>query len=528
MKETYQGFYRIKWRTFMVVHIDVNNIECKITDKLTIDQLALIQSACKFKVSNSEYIANNFRRGYGRRGNFEWDGYKKLFNIQTRRFPIGLLNRVISLLESNGFDIEMINNRKISDDIVRYEANTGAFNQRQYQKQAVLVSCLNGNGIVKVATGGGKTAIAGLTINELKKRTVFIVHTRDLLYQTIESFKKLFPYEDIGQIGDGVIKYRNITVATMQTLAILGGLDKNKNYEKKSTYDEDGNTDEKMLSPAQLAVAKFHDYAVTVQCVMMDEVQIVSSQTAFGVRFLFDHANYAFGYSASPWRDDGSDLMIEAAFGQRIIDITASELIRQGYLIKPTIEIHNTTYDIDKIEKSKYVELYKRYIVENDSRNTQICSDATKEWKNGNNVLILVTQIKHGQTLEEMLHVHNIPAIFISGKSGMKKRRQAIQDMRDGKISLMIASTIADVGLDIPRLSCIVEAGAGKSSVTALQRLGRIMRIFDNKDSCKFITYRDKCKYIKDHVELKKQIWLTEPEFDIKDESEVMLCSFNR
>ena len=87
-----------------------------------------------------------------------------------------------------------------------------------------------------------------------------------------------------------------------------------------------------------------------------------------------------------------------------------------------------------------------------------------------------------------MLNNMDIPAIFISGKSGMKKRTKIITDMRNGNCPIVIASTIADVGLDVPRLEVLIEAGAGKSSVTALQRLGRIMRPFPGKSQCTFIT----------------------------------------
>lgn len=498
----------------MVIDIEVTNKDCKILNTLTIDQLALIQNKCSFEVEGAEYKSRNYM--YRGRNSFKWDGKKKLFNIQTRRFPVGLLNMVKELLYSNGFDINIIDKRKRIDTYIKCEADMSVFKPRQYQETAIFVSVFNGNGIVKIATGGGKTAIAGLTINALKKRTIFIVHTRDLLYQAKDSFSKLFPDCEIGQIGDGIIDYKDITVATMQTLAVLGGLNKNKNYESRSKYDEDGINEESEITEEQIKMSNFHSYSNTVQCVMMDEVQIVSSQTAYGVRFLFEYANYAFGYSASPWRDDGSDLMIEAAFGKRIIDITASELIKDGYLIKPTIEIHETRYDRSNSPK-KYVEIYKRFIVENTMRNIQVSSDAINEWSNGMNTLILVTQIKHGNILEEIIKSMGVDVTFISGKSGMKKRKQAIQDMKDGKISLMIATTIADVGLDIPRLECIIEAGAGKSSVTALQRLGRIMRPFKNKTSCKFITYRDNVLYLKEHIEKKKLIWQTEEEFIIKD-----------
>ena len=482
--------------------IETNNIYGKIVDRLTPQQLQIISDACSFVVQGAEFM--KFSK-YSRYKHF--DGHKKLFNKQTRRFPIGLLARVTAIC-NNWEKVDIIDKRIHLEDVYQYKYDDSIL--RDYQREALIASLVNGNGILKVATGGGKTIIAGCTIGALQKKSIFIVHTRDLLYQAKESFQRLFPVETIGQIGDGIIDYQNITVATMQTLAILGGVEVGKNS------DEDESKDEAKIQADKIKKQAFAEYAKTVQCVMMDEVQIVCSQTAQGVRFLFPASDYAFGYSASPWRDDGSDLAIEAAFGQRIIDINATKLIDLGYLVRPTILVHNTTYRFEGGEN--YTEIYKNYIVENSQRNMQVVSDAVKEYNAGMNTLILVTQIKHGELLAQMIQSMGIDVSFISGKSGMKKRKQAIQDMRDGKISLLIASTIADVGLDIPRLQCIVEAGAGKSSVTALQRLGRIMRPFEGKDSCIFISYRDRCKYIDSHIDKKLEIWRTEDGFIINEE----------
>lgn len=489
----------------MVMTIEINNIYGKIIDHLSIDQLAIIQQECQFKMEGSEYKSMQFRKK-----NINWDGYKRLFNIQTRRFPVGLLSRIVDLLSRYGYTVNIVDKRIHITDTYEYNYINKL---RDYQQQAVMTSLISGNGILKIATGGGKTVIAGTTIGVLKKKSIFIVHTRDLLYQAKDSFSQIFPDETIGQIGDGIIDYQNITVATMQTLAILGGVEVGKNK-----YDEDNNDDEVRIEADKIKKEEFLKYRMTVQCVMMDEVQIVSSQTAQNVRFLFESAEYAFGYSASPWRDDGSDLAIEGAFGNRIIDISASELIRRGYLVRPTIEVHNTYYECNDIS-GDYTQIYKRYIVENVDRNTQVALDAIRQYSAGMNTLVLVTQLKHGEAIAEIIRRYGIDVSFISGKSGMKKRKQAIQDMRDGKISLLIASTIADVGLDIPRLQCIVEAGAGKSSVTALQRLGRIMRPFQDKKSCLFITYRDKAPFICQHIDKKLAIWRTEEEFIIEEKN---------
>lgn len=492
-----------------VIEIEITNVQCKVITKLDPYVAKMLHEKCSFKPEGSEYMANY----YAKRKGIKWDGSRKLFNAQTRRFPVGLLSMVTSTLNEMGYIIQYINHREQAMTVGYCPYHIQNFEEREYQTRAVNASVANGNGIVKAATGSGKTTIAARTIFALQSRTVFIVHTRDLLYQTIEAFQRIFPYETIGQIGDGKFDWRNITVATMQSLAIMGDM----KYET-SGYDEDATPvreDKKYFQREELKL-QFREWANTVAVVMFDEVQLISSQTAFNVRFLFDRANWAFGYSASPWRDDGSDLMIEAAFGSRICDITASELIDLGYLVQPHItikKVRNNTYS-----GKKYSEIYQSAIVNNALRNIQVVTDAWNEYKVGKNTLVLVTRIAHGELLERAFNDMNIPATFISGKSKMKDRKRVIQEMRDGKKQIVIASTIADVGLDVPRLESIVEAGAGKSSVTALQRLGRVMRPFPGKSICHFITYRDTAPFLCDQVDRKIAIWSTEPRFVIKEE----------
>lgn len=487
----------------MIIDIEITNVMCKILTPIDTDISQTLSYNYSFKVEGSEYKVSMYARRH-----IYWDGRKKMYNMQTRQFPVGLLSAISSMLTNMGHQINYINHRKGNN--IEHQYHVTNFDERDYQMDVVIKSVVNGNGIVKVATGGGKTTIAARTIAAIGRVSIFVVHTRDLLYQTIKSFTRMFPNETIGQIGDGVYDYQNITVATMQTLAILSQI----KYEAYS-YDEDNSDTESLCDPTEEMKQQFESYSDTVGVVMFDEVQRICSQTAYTARFLFKNANYAFGYSASPWRDDGSDLMIEAAFGSRICDVSASYLIDRGYLVQPIITIKdvNSSY----IGRS-YAEIYKSAIVESVERNIQVIKDACEQYNLGRNTLILINHIKHGEILESMLHDKGIDAVFISGKSNMKKRKQVIQDMCDGNIQLVIASTIADVGLDVPRLQSIIEAGAGKSSVTALQRLGRIMRPFAGKDHCYFITYRDNVPYINKHINQKIAIWQTERDFIIIDQ----------
>lgn len=491
------------------IEIEITNVQCKVVTKLDPSVANALHEKCSFKPEGSEYMANYYARKKG----FVWDGARKLYNPQTRRFPIGLLSLVTNTLNGLGYTVRYINKREYAT-IGQCPYHIANFDEREYQTMAVNASVANGNGIIKAATGSGKTTIAARTIFALQSRAIFIVHTRDLLYQTIDAFSRMFPYETIGQIGDGVFNWMNITVATMQSLAMISDI----KYESNS-YDEDNQTirENKEFWHDDELRQDFDEYRKTVAVVMFDEVQLIASNTAFNVRFIFDRANFAFGYSASPWRDDGSDLMIEAAFGRRICDITASSLIEKGYLVQPHImirKVRNNTY-----RGKKYSEIYQSAIVDNALRNIQVITDAWSEYSAGRNTLVLVTRIEHGNILERAFNDMNIPAVFISGKSRMSDRKRVIGEMRDGKKQIVIASTIADVGLDVPRLESIVEAGAGKSSVTALQRLGRVMRPFPGKSECHFITYRDTAPYLRDQINRKIAIWQTEKKFIIEEDA---------
>lgn len=487
-----------------VIEILIDNCECKILTRLNIDQIATLSSIMSFKVEGSEFKADALNKGrYGK-----WDGYKRLFNAQTQKFPTGLLPNVLKLFNVLGVQYLLVDKRiskPRSFDIICTPNEI-----RGYQREVLVSSIMNRTGIIKSATGSGKTTMAAMTIAEIGKKCVFIVHTKDLLYQAKESFESLLNVE-IGQIGDGIvdIEDRNIVVATVQSLATVLDI-----FDKYS-FDEDADYDENLdgIATKKQDIIK---WSATIGMVLFDEVQRVASRTAFGVRYMFKNADYAFGYSASPWRDDGADLMIEGAFGPTFIDISASRLIREGHLIRPEITIKKNMSSVYSGES--YNQIYKSAIVENTFRNMMVVNDAMEYYNRGLCTLVLVTQIKHGEMLEQMLRTSGCPTQFISGKSGSKKRKQVIDDMRSGKAPLIIASTIADVGLDVPRVSAMVEAGAGKSSVTALQRLGRIMRKFHEKDNCYFTTYRDNVPIIYDHINNKKRIWSTEAEFIIKEE----------
>jgi superfamily II DNA or RNA helicase len=67
---------------------------------------------------------------------------------------------------------------------------------------------------------------------------------------------------------------------------------------------------------------------------------------------------------------------------------------------------------------------------------------------------------------------------MVFSKMGAKKRREAIAAFGSGECRCMIATSLADEGLDVPRANVLIQVSAGRSAAKAEQRTGRVLRAF--------------------------------------------------
>ena len=216
-------------------------------------------------------------------------------------------------------------------------------------------------------------------------------------------------------------------------------------------------------------------------------------------------AYYRVGVSATPWRDDNSDLLIDAVFSRKNEDlsISASNLIERGYLVPCHIYwVHQK----EVFKNKNYQSLYIAAVVNNNNRNRNIVTIAYQMRKYQNaTILILVQRVEHGNMLLNMLrevipdkfsiinvtnskssinrpvNVHNIE--FLSGQDDTNRRLAVLDAVKNKKCNILIATSVADEGLDLPALDCLILGGAGKSSTRALQRIGRILRLYTDPNT---------------------------------------------
>lgn len=403
----------------------------------------------------------------------EWDGKEHLIHRTTdggHTFPTGLLERVKTVLATTGeqFTVTSTINqwqREPELDMLGHKV----ISMRPYQSRSVMAAMTAGprkGGVIQVATGGGKTRIAAKLIQLLKVRTVFLVNQKELMTQTIRELEAMLGVK-VGQVGGGKCDIQPVTVATIQTIAQACG--------------NGGSSTDEEVDVNRLAAIRMMMY--NAECVILDECHTAPSNTARNAIFAADNAVCILGLSASPWRDDGTDILIEAICGPVIVKVSASELIELGWLVQPEINIHQmpmpAELTLDHKNTTRFDKLYKAWVVSDEKRNAHIRKLCLQHVYQKQVVIVLVKFVEHGERLQAILP----NSVFLHGTLSKTKRNKILDDVKGGVTRILIATSLADQGLDIPVASVVILAGGGKSSTKALQRIGRVLRTTDGKNT---------------------------------------------
>ena len=126
----------------------------------------------------------------------------------------------------------------------------------------------------------------------------------------------------------------------------------------------------------------------------------------------------------------------------------------------------------------------------------------------------MTCHLAHGKSLYKEIS-KSLPAMLLSGKDSSKIRAEVKSKLEAKEINCIVASTIFDIGVDLPSLSGLIIAGGGKSSVRALQRIGRVIRKFPGKNQAAVIDFRDQAKFLKNHSEIRHNVYASERGYDV-------------
>lgn len=254
------------------------------------------------------------------------------------------------------------------------------------------------------------------------------------------------------------------------------------------------------------------DFLDTVRAVICDEAHYAGAISYWNVFQYLNNARMRIGMTGTLDKSKKIHMArIKSLMGNPIINVTNKQMIDRGVSAKPHIKMVPITQptDLDAqvgayMKKNgmttggtagdlmAYQVTYSLGVIHNQYRNhliAEIAYQVSKRLKN-QAVLIIVNSIEHGDNISKELDNIGAEYAFIQGKDDTDTRNAVLNKVRSGKLKILIGTKILDAGIDVDSFKCLVACSAGKSYISILQRIGRILRVRnDKKDVIVFDLY---------------------------------------
>jgi len=271
----------------MTIKIIVNNVQSKFSEAPSDSVVEAIRLELRYKNDSD----NPFMRRKLTQKSFNISEYKYLYHKGQKSFPTGLLPMVEKILKDHKVSYQIEDNRPSYP--IKSPINLKNYKLRDYQIEAENKALEAKNCMVRIATGGGKTAIMASICGKLEgyNRIIF-VRRQMLLVQTIEVFERELGIK-VGQLGAGVVDIQPLTIAMIPTVA--RAVDPKWTFVRENDDDEDDKT--KLSAEQKEAIAT---YLKKCEVLIIDECHCVGSDTAQLVAKAATEARYRLGFCLPP------------------------------------------------------------------------------------------------------------------------------------------------------------------------------------------------------------------------------------
>ncbi len=379
-----------------------------------------------------------------------------------------------------GFGLELHRIAKSFGEEVEYEDNRRELDPidfsfkgvlRDYQKDALESFVRPSQGILEAGTGAGKTVMALALIAQRRQPCLVVVHTKELLLQWVDRARQFLDVE-AGIVGNGKFKIRPLTIATIQTA-------RNRLDKMTSSFGH----------------------------IIVDECHRAPASTFQDVVTSFD-AKFLTGLSATPYRADGLDRMINLTLGNLVHRVNPDLLRDTGAILKPEIRTVETGFTFAGNPSEEY-SLMMTALAEDFERNKLIASCVTKEAAKDNGTLLLVAdRTAQLDELSDILHARGVEVAVLTGKTPAGERGEIVEDLNAGKIKVLASTaSLIGEGFDCPGLSTLFLCSPIKAKGRLVQIVGRILRPGEGKIPRIYDFVDDKVGVLKHSAGIRQKIF---------------------
>ena len=408
----------------------------------------------KFKVPGAQFIPAVRKRF--------WDGYIRLFNLNTNQLYLGLFTYLKEFCDERGYSIEGYEPDKDIFTIERYEeiVQDIPLELRDYQKEAVAYAAHNQKCILVSPTASGKSLMIYSLIryNFLKKnkKALVIVPTTSLVEQMAKDFKDYGFKGEIAKIyGGDKGAEAPIVVTTWQSM---------------------------MRMPK--------DFGNQFGMVIGDEAHLFQAKSLTKIMESLTDVKYKIGTTGTLQETQTHKLQLEGMFGPAYFVTTSKELMEEGTLANLDIKCLVLSYIEEErklVSKMTYQEEMD-WIVRNERRILFI-KNLVNELE-GNSLVLFQYVEKHGRPLyadfSELIanDTTKRKCFCVFGGTDAVDREKVREIVEKENNAIIVASFgTFSTGINIKRLHNIVFASPSKSRIRNLQSIGRGLRTAEDKDN---------------------------------------------
>lgn len=386
----------------------------------------------------------------------------KSFSVRNGCYtvPFGCLSALWPYIKEHEWELDFAPEHRTS-----FGSMACSVDLMDYQEEAVQRLLSAKCGVLKAGCGSGKTYIGIEVLRRLGLRFLWLCGKSDLLNQTYDNFKKLYPDLDIGLITEGEVHMgKDGTIATVQTLI-------NVDYR---LYENEFNA------------------------VVLDECHAMTStpttRQMYAKVFARCKARYKYGLTATPARQDGTTKLIYANIG-----MSPKGTFRPTYEVRDSqtqsLVAKYSTFELETPSSYCYLgtdgtidfNALLNYLAENGERNEAICSEVARlVMEEGRKVALLSYRREHVYALEGVLKGLGVSCGTITGTTSKKDRRGVLGDVDSWDVIISTVHLFKE-GLDIKALDTIFIALPFKDPTGIQQSEGRAERPLEGKNEPLFV-----------------------------------------
>lgn len=348
---------------------------------------------------------------------------------------------------------------------------------RSYQETCVQKMLwgitLEGNSLLSVPTGGGKTLIIAEFVKRLGEPVLILVPSKELLEQDLQKLSSVVDKKSIGIFSASMNskEVKTYTLATIQSAY--------KHPELFSHYKVVIIDEADLLNPKKLD-GMYRSFFIAIG----NPRVIGLSATCFRMDSYYRPTKGHYSYGGYSDVETVHTLKIltryKQRFWQRILHVVHTEdLVKQRYLVPLT---YYSTEMIDQgqlpFNKSKSdfdLEVFEAEFMPFLEKTATLIKEMPHK-----SVLVFCATINQAISLQELIPNSDI----VTGTTPKKQREKMVADFRSGKLRVAINVGVLLIGFDKPDLEAIVIARPTRSLRLHSQLLGRGMRINEGKTTC--------------------------------------------